>query len=100
MGDCVRTCRGTWLLDNGDLGVHRRLYYRELIARFGHHLALNWNLGEEDINSAVQKKSWIDYIRAIDPYKSHIVLHTYPEDMDRQYSKFTRFIFLIFTINE
>jgi len=38
------------LLDNGDVGVQRRLYYRELIARFGHHLALNWNIGEENGN--------------------------------------------------
>ena len=33
------------LLDKGDLGPQRKLYYRELIARFSHHLALNWNLG-------------------------------------------------------
>ena len=39
------------LLDEGDLGPQRKLYYRELIARFGHHPALNWNLGEE-INDA------------------------------------------------
>ena len=36
------------LLDNGDVGSQRKLYYRELIARFGHHLALNWNIGEEN----------------------------------------------------
>ena len=36
-----------FFFDNGDLGPQRKLYYRELIARFGHHLALNWNLGEE-----------------------------------------------------
>ncbi|MFW6162106.1 MAG: DUF5060 domain-containing protein, partial [Planctomycetota bacterium] len=35
------------LLDRGNLGPQRKLYYRELIARFAHHLALNWNLGEE-----------------------------------------------------
>ena len=34
-------------LDNGELGTERKLYYRELIARFGHHLALEWNLCEE-----------------------------------------------------
>ena len=34
-------------LDNGELGVERMLYYRELIARFGHHLSLQWNLCEE-----------------------------------------------------
>ena len=27
------------LLDHGDLGLERRMYYRELIARFAHHLA-------------------------------------------------------------
>ncbi|VGO14496.1 hypothetical protein PDESU_03058 [Pontiella desulfatans] len=35
------------LLDNGAVGALTKLYYRELIARFGHHLALNWNVCEE-----------------------------------------------------
>ena len=34
-------------LDGGELGVERKLYYRELIARFAHHPALQWNLCEE-----------------------------------------------------
>jgi len=34
------------LLDNGEMGIERKLYYRELMARFGHHLALNWNIGD------------------------------------------------------
>ena len=34
-------------LDEGELGPERKLYYREMIARFGHHLALEWNLCEE-----------------------------------------------------
>ena len=64
------------LLDNGDLGPQRTLYYRELIARFGHHLALNWNLGEE-INDATheQKVAWADYFWNNDPYQHHIVIH-------------------------
>ena len=33
------------LLDRGDTGPLRRLYFSELIARFGHHPALIWNLG-------------------------------------------------------
>ncbi len=36
------------LMDGGVFGTEGKLYYRELIARFGHHLALNWNLGEEN----------------------------------------------------
>ncbi|MHC4540529.1 MAG: DUF5060 domain-containing protein, partial [Planctomycetota bacterium] len=64
------------LLDKGDLGVERKLYYRELIARFGHHLALNWNLGEE-INDASteQKVSWANYFWTHDPYRHHVVIH-------------------------
>ena len=64
------------LLDKGDLGAHRKLYYRELIARFSHHLALNWNLGEE-INDASheQKVDWANYFWTHDPYQHHIVIH-------------------------
>ena len=64
------------LLDKGDLGPQRKLYYRELIARFGHNLALNWNLGEE-INDASheQKVAWANYFWTHDPYQHHIVIH-------------------------
>ncbi|MBM4028478.1 MAG: DUF5060 domain-containing protein [Planctomycetes bacterium] len=64
------------LLDGGDVGPERKLYYRELIARFGHHLALNWNLGEE-INNATheQKVAWANYFRTHDPYRHHLVIH-------------------------
>jgi hypothetical protein len=64
------------LLDGGNTGNQRRLYYRELIARFGHHLALNWNLGEE-INGAslAQKQAWARYFHDHDPYHHPIVIH-------------------------
>lgn len=64
------------LLDRGDLGHHRKLYYRELIARFSHNLALNWNLGEE-INNATheQKVAWARYLWTHDPYRHPIVIH-------------------------
>jgi hypothetical protein len=45
------------LLDGGDLGPQRKLYYRELIARFGHHLALNWNLGKAETTSGSARKT-------------------------------------------
>jgi len=64
------------LLDGGDLGLERRMYYRELIARFAHHLALNWNLGEEINNASTeQKKTWAAYFWNHDPYQHHIVIH-------------------------
>ena len=64
------------ILDGGNLGTQRKLYYRELIARFAHHLALNWNLGEEINNaSTAQKKAWAKYFWDHDPYRHHIVIH-------------------------
>ncbi|TWU28679.1 PKD domain-containing protein [Bythopirellula polymerisocia] len=66
------------LLDGGALGNQRRLYYRELIARFGHNLALNWNLGEENTNTTQQRKDFAQFFYDNDPYHHHIVLHTYP----------------------
>ena len=80
------------LLDNGDLGPERRLYYRELVARFAHHHALNWNLGEEnDIweerNDPEQEriKAYIAYIHALDPYDHPVVIHTYPGQQEQVY---------------
>ncbi|WP_231617430.1 DUF5060 domain-containing protein [Novipirellula aureliae] len=67
------------LLDDGDLGKQRKLYYRELIARFAHHLALNWNLGEEvglgHKVSTQKKQDWAEYFWTHDPYQHHIVIH-------------------------
>ena len=75
------------LLDNGDLGVARKLYYRELIARFSHHPALIWNLGEEnDENTTAQRKAFAQYIRDLDPYDHPIVLHTFPGTYDENYT--------------
>lgn len=73
-------------LDGGDLGVERKLYLRELIARFGYELALNWNLGEENSQTAAQQRAMARYIRETDPYLHHIVVHTFPDWQDRVYT--------------
>ena len=73
-------------LDGGDLGVQRKLYLREIIARFGHNLALNWNLGEENTQSTKQQIDMINYIRELDPYRDNIVVHTYPSQQDKVYN--------------
>jgi hypothetical protein len=72
-------------LDGGDLGVERKLYCRELVARFAHELALNWNLGEENTQSARQQRAMAQYLRYLDPYDHHIVVHTYPNQQDKVY---------------
>ena len=67
------------LLNNGDLGTERKLYYRELIARFAHHLALVWNLGEETSNTPEQIRAYSTYIKALDPYDHPVVVHNDPQ---------------------
>jgi hypothetical protein len=64
-----------WDMDGGELGPERKLYYRELIARFGHHLGLNWNVGEENSNTPAQRKEFGRYIYATDPYHHLINIH-------------------------
>lgn len=70
------------LHDNGETGPERKLYYRELIARYGHHLALNWNLCEENGSwgkhkgqDTRQRQAMAQYVHDIDPYKHHLVIH-------------------------
>ncbi|MBX9790346.1 MAG: DUF5060 domain-containing protein [Pirellulales bacterium] len=67
-------------LDDGELGPERKLYYRELVARFGHHLALQWNLCEEynlDFNFGPERvRAFADYVRAVDPYDHPVTVHS------------------------
>jgi hypothetical protein len=72
-------------LDGGNLGIERKLYLRELIARFGYELALNWNLGEENSQTSLQQLEMAGYIHTIDPYHHHMVIHTFPDWQDRVY---------------
>lgn len=55
----------------------RKLYYRELVARFGHHLAVVWNLGEENNTSDADRKAIAAHIRSLDPYDHPITVHTH-----------------------
>ncbi|PHS05798.1 MAG: hypothetical protein COA78_15010 [Blastopirellula sp.] len=72
-------------LDGGNLGSQRKLYCRELIARFGHNLALNWNLGEENTQTNNQQLAMINYIANLDAYDHNIVVHTFPNEQDKVY---------------
>ncbi|MBN2213644.1 MAG: DUF5060 domain-containing protein [Bacteroidales bacterium] len=73
-------------LDLGNLGTERKLYLRELIARFGYEPALNWNLGEENSQTTEQQKAMAQFIHDTDPYDHHIVIHTFPDWQDRVYT--------------
>jgi hypothetical protein len=63
--------------DNGWVGFNREMYYRELIARFGHHNGLYWNIGEEynDNYTSDEIKEFAQLIRDLDPYDHPISVH-------------------------
>ena len=63
----------------GSAGLNpiRKLYYRELVARFSHHLAVMRNLGEENNTPDKDRKQIAAYIRALDPYNHPITVHTH-----------------------
>jgi hypothetical protein len=79
------------LLDGGETKRLRQLYFRELIARFAHHPALFWNLGEEngpvhwrpEGQNDAQRIAMAQFIAANDPYRHPILLHTHAETTDK-----------------
>ncbi len=72
-------------LDGGKLGPERKLYCRELIARFSHALALNWNIGEENTQSTDEVRDMVKFLHDTDPYRHNIVLHTFPPEQELVY---------------
>ena len=74
----------------------RKLYYRELIARFAHHPGLFWNLGEEQGGggetgdgapvTGPQLLAFAEYIKSADPYDRPVVVHTHPPDQSKVYT--------------
>lgn len=77
------------MLDGGNVGTYRALYFHELIARFGHHPALIWNLGEENgfapwvttgAQTDRQRKASATFFKEYDPYNHPLVIHTLPND--------------------
>ena len=64
--------------------VARKIYYRELVARFGHHMAITWNVGEEnnsnsngsqDQNTPAQRRMFAERLDDLAPYNDNIVIH-------------------------
>lgn len=61
-------------INKGSLFEERKLYYREMIARFGHHLGVVWDLGEDLPADKVAERA--EFIRLTDPYSSPITVRT------------------------
>lgn len=57
------------------LSVGRRLYYRELVARFAHLLALKWNLSEESVFTGDEARGYAAAIQRLDWAGHPIAVH-------------------------
>lgn len=63
-------------INGGALGNERKLYYREMIARFSYHLGVTWNMGEEYEQSTADLKDFVQFFYDNDPYRHLTVVHT------------------------
>ncbi|WP_371397559.1 DUF5060 domain-containing protein [Fretibacter rubidus] len=70
-------------MDDSALGRTRKIYIREMMARFGHMLALSWNIGEENVQHPGDIRHMINYIASYNLYNHPIVLHSYPDQKER-----------------
>lgn len=76
------------LLDGGHTNVQRKVYLRELVARFGHHLGVTWNMGEENGpadwtpvgQSDQMRKDMANYLKSTNPYPNYVVVHTHSDN--------------------
>ena len=79
------------MLDEGEMGPERSLYFSELIARFSHHPALIWNLGEEngpvhwrpEGQNDAQRKAMASFLKKHDPYDHPVLLHTHSQASEK-----------------
>ena len=63
--------------DSAWTGYDHDLYLREMIARFGHHPGLIWNVGEEanEVYSTREQEALAAKIQQIDPYNHPVTVH-------------------------
>lgn len=71
--------------DDGELGPQRKLFYRELIARFAHHPGLQWDIGEENDFGTQKRKAFAAFIKSLDPYDHPLTTHTRTNQFEKYY---------------
>ena len=76
----TETGNENWL-DDGAMGIERKLFFRELSARFGYLNGLKWNLSEENDYSVAVLRQMAAYLDAVDPYDHITAVHTHPDDV-------------------
>jgi hypothetical protein len=72
-------------LDNGTLGTQRKLYYREMVARFTYLNALKWNISEESRFGDALNTSFANVISQLDWAKHPIAVHSFVDNPAKAY---------------
>ena len=85
--------------EGGSFAKSRKVYYRELVARFGYLNAITWNIGEENgwekdgkigkKNSTTQRKDFANYMKSLTYYNDLISIHNGPSGTDAIYGGIT-----------
>ncbi len=76
-------------------GDELHLFYREMVARFGHHLGLTWVISEEFAGFSItdeereEARFRGDLMADIDPWDNNLVLHTGPGQKNNLYPAIT-----------
>lgn len=73
MQDTATSCTGS---TTNCIGSARKIYFRELQARFGHNPAIEWTLDEENGFTNPARASYLQWIKAVDPYDHPTSVHT------------------------
>ena len=68
-------------LDDGAMGTERKLFFRELVARFGYINGVKWNLCEENDYPISVLREMATYMKAIDYSRHPVAVHTHPNDL-------------------
>lgn len=64
----------------------RQLYLRELVARFSHHLAIVWDLGEENDTPRLDRLDISRYITSLEAVAHPVTVHTHNMRSRRSYT--------------
>lgn len=67
-------------LDGGELGVQRKLYYREMAARFSYLNSVKWNLSEESRYGSERHIAFANALRRVDWAQHPIAVHSFVDD--------------------
>ncbi len=76
----------SWL-DQGSLDIERKLFYREMMARYGYLLGVKWNLGEGFVGDLGSIASHIHYLEALNWADHPIAVNSVVDDHQLLYAE-------------